>query len=711
MTWFKNLKFVRKIQGGYLFLALISAAIAAIGLLQLNKMVTVKDRLFADYVTPQDRINKIYTDFQSTQFIMMQLSMPEFASKFSDDASEYNNLKATIDSTLNELLKTKISGDIKKDLTDVQSIWGEYKSEVADAILSASATRNYSMAADIATSSGEQVGVKLLKKFGDVRSVLEKKAQTLNDQVESTVSSSITEVLIGAALGTIILIIFVFFIARAITNPIDRLKASVKEFALGNYSHEISITSKDEIGELADSLRNLQAAQKAKIEAAEQIASGNINKVVPASEKDALAIAFNKEVETIGQMLKEADLLTEASRKGNLSLRGNSSKFSGEWGKLIQGINAIIDSIVAPVNEAAAILKVMAGGDFTHLVKGNYDGDHETIKNNINTVIQSLSEALQNVNEAVLATASASTQISSSVEEMAAGASEQTQQTSEVARAIEQMAKTIMENTQNASIAAENAKNSGSKAAEGGSVVEDTIKGMVRIAEVVNKSASTVEALGKSSDEIGEIIQVIDEIADQTNLLALNAAIEAARAGEQGRGFAVVADEVRKLAERTTKATKEIATMIKQIQKDTTDAVESMKEGKQEVERGKELANRAGNVLREIIDNATKVTDVAALVASASEQQSASAEEISKNIESISTVTQESASGATQIARTAEDLNRLTENLKNLMSRFKITDFTLAKKAKAGHSDKGLETGEEMYYAEVSNSNGNGRKH
>jgi len=203
--------------------------------------------------------------------------------------------------------------------------------------------------------------------------------------------------------------------------------------------------------------------------------------------------------------------------------------------------------------------------------------------------------------------------------------------------------------------------------------VEETVAGMRKIAVVVGKSAETVKELGKSSDQIGEIVTVIDDIADQTNLLALNAAIEAARAGEQGRGFAVVADEVRKLAERTTKATKEIAGMIKKIQADTAGAVSSMQEGTRQVDQGIAMADKAGNSLKEIVQVSQKVTDMVMQIAAASEQQSSASEQISQNVEAISTVTGQTASSTQQIARAAEDLNSLTDNLQQLVGHFRLS--------------------------------------
>ena len=339
------------------------------------------------------------------------------------------------------------------------------------------------------------------------------------------------------------------------------------------------------------------------------------------------------------------------------------------------GLGAFIARIIGgPVKILAGQAEKVAQGDLTVQVDETSKDEVGQLAGSFKRMVEGLRDTIGKVMEASSAVASASSEISSSTEEMAAGAQEQTSQAGEVASAVEEMTKTIVENSKNAGATADTAKQAKAAAEQGGQVVEETVNGMGRIAAVVNQSAATVKALGKSSDQIGEIIGVIDDIADQTNLLALNAAIEAARAGEQGRGFAVVADEVRKLAERTTKATKEIAGMIKQIQSETTGAVSAMEEGTREVESGKKLADKAGVSLKQIVDISQRVTDMVAQIAAASEEQSSASEQISKNVEAISTVTGETASGTQQIAKAAEDLNRLTENLQNLVSRFKLTE-------------------------------------
>jgi len=202
--------------------------------------------------------------------------------------------------------------------------------------------------------------------------------------------------------------------------------------------------------------------------------------------------------------------------------------------------------------------------------------------------------------------------------------------------------------------------------------VQQTINGMKVLAERVTQSANTIHQLGANTDKIGEIVLVIDEIADQTNLLALNAAIEAARAGDQGRGFSVVADEVRKLAERTTQATKEIATMISAIQKETNSVVEMMNASRAEAEKETTLVNESGEALSNIIEVISSVTDMVEQIATAAREQAIATDEITTNIEGIATVTEETSKGVQQSAEAGQQLNRMASDLKAVVGQFRL---------------------------------------
>jgi methyl-accepting chemotaxis protein len=339
---------------------------------------------------------------------------------------------------------------------------------------------------------------------------------------------------------------------------------------------------------------------------------------------------------------------------------------------LVLGIVWVIMYARVLVKDIKAVQVSIDNADLNTQFNATREDEMGQLQNSFDQFVGSIRDTLIRVSETATSVASASAQISSSTEEMAAGSQEQTTQSEEIARAVEQMAKSIAVNSENAGEAAHTAEKAKGAAEQGGKVVLDTVNEMKQIANVVRESAGTIQNLGKSSDQIGEIIGVIEHIADQTNLLALNAAIEAARAGEQGRGFAVVADEVRKLAEQTTKATKQIAGMIQQIQSDSHGAVSTMANATKQVDAGIVLADHAGVSLQEIVEISQKVTHMVSQIAVANEEQSSTSEQISKNMEAIASVTQQTASGTQQIARAAEDLNRLTETLQSLVNQFKL---------------------------------------
>ncbi|MGO9211971.1 MAG: methyl-accepting chemotaxis protein [Terriglobales bacterium] len=368
-----------------------------------------------------------------------------------------------------------------------------------------------------------------------------------------------------------------------------------------------------------------------------------------------------------------------SSRSGNrlislgLAMSIGSALILGVFGFLIAG------AILGPLRQTMNVLAAVASGDLTQRLEVKTKDEIGAMAASLNRVVDTMHSALEEIDQSAQHLASASGQLSATATQSANGAEIQRDQVHQVATAMQEMSATVHEVSENCNRAAESARQAVQAAHDGGATVEDTLTRMRSIAGSVRETAEKVQHLGSRSDQIGKIVGVIEDIADQTNLLALNAAIEAARAGEQGRGFAVVADEVRKLAERTTKATKEIAEIVGGVQSETRVAVEKMQSGTEQVAKGVEVTARAGDSLKQIISQAEHVGEMVTHIATAAIQQSSATDQVNGNMDQINKLVAQASAGSQEAAKACEQLSGLALDLQRLVERFQLgNDGTLA---------------------------------
>ena len=416
------------------------------------------------------------------------------------------------------------------------------------------------------------------------------------------------------------------------------------------------------------------------------------------------AIAFNKCVDALNGLMSEMDRMTAAIAEGKLDVRGDAARFQGGWADIINGVNYLLDSIIGPVNEVSEVLYMLARGDLTGSVTGKFKGDMVKLKDSTNKVIEEnrkivvnlkevakmLAESADNLTRASgqaeqatghIATAiqqvakgaadqansmqdtmKALDQLSTAIDQIAKGAQEQAKMMEKNVTMVSQVSTAIAEVSSNAQHATESARAASDTADSGAEMVQKTIKGMEVIKNTIDAAAEKMSSLGTRSREIGKIVATINDIADQTNLLALNAAIEAARAGEQGRGFAVVAEEVRKLAERSSTSTKEIAELIGGIQAGVSETITAMGKGTEQVAEGYEQATRAGGALEEILSRSKDMGEKVLMISAAMQELTHTSVEMVKLSDNISAVVEQNTAATEEMSATARQVAKSIES-------------------------------------------------
>jgi methyl-accepting chemotaxis protein len=380
-----------------------------------------------------------------------------------------------------------------------------------------------------------------------------------------------------------------------------------------------------------------------------------------------------KELTEFSERLAAGDYKAKAEHDANddfTLIAENFNRTAEKAGKAVSNQEAQQD-LQRSVTDFLTIVSQIARGDLT--LRGKVTNDAlGNVVDSVNYMLDNFARVLERVRKSAIDVASNANEILISSEQMSAGATQQDQEITNTSSAVEELTVSMKQVSNNAEASAEAARRALDAAEQGNRAVRDTLEGMQRIRASVQATAKKIKSLGDRSLEISEIINVINDITEQTNLLALNAAIEAARAGEAGRGFAVVADEVRKLAEHSRTATKDIAALIKAIQAETNEAVVVMEEGTKEVEVGARLADQAGKALEAISSVVRQSAELVQEISLASKQQVRGTEGVANAMQIISNITRQTSQGARSTARTVEHMVKLSEQLNEALSQFRV---------------------------------------